>query len=65
VQMSTGTSIACAEASGVAALVLARQPKATPDALRKILTGTARPLAEDSSAAGAGLIDAAAAVRGK
>ena len=65
VQMSTGTSIACAEASGVAALVLARQPAATPDALRKILTGTARPLAEEPSAAGAGLIDAAAAVRSR
>ena len=64
-QMSTGTSIACAEASGVAALVLARQPAATPEALRKILTGTARPLAEEPSAAGAGLIDAAAAVRSR
>ena len=63
VQISTGTSIACAEASGVAALVLSRRPDATPDAVRKILTSTAQPMRDDASASGAGLIDAAAAVR--
>jgi subtilisin family serine protease len=63
VQMTSGTSIATAEASGVVALMLERQPKATPDDIRKMLSATAHALAVEPTAAGAGLIDAAAAVR--
>ena len=62
VQMTSGTSIATAEASGVVALLLERRPSATPDEIRQILRVTARRLAVDPGAAGAGLIDAAAAV---
>jgi hypothetical protein len=58
-QVSSGTSVAAAHASGVAALLLARNPKLKPDDLRKILTATATELdgKRRSVEYGAGLID--------
>src|SRR5262249_256662 len=41
-QMSTGTSVAAAHVSGIAALLLELNPRLTPAALRKILSATAR-----------------------
>lgn len=36
-QMTSGTSIAAAHVSGIAALIIARRPHIAPDALRKVL----------------------------
>ncbi|WP_210253034.1 S8 family serine peptidase, partial [Beijerinckia sp. L45] len=60
-QMTSGTSIATAEASGVAALLIEGNT-VSPDTIRKLLCDTARHLPDLASAAGAGLIDADAAV---
>jgi subtilisin family serine protease len=62
--LETGTSVAAALVSGVAALVLERRPDLTPQALRKVLVGTAKPISAASRADGfgAGLVDAARAV---
>ena len=62
-QLTTGTSVAAANASGVAALLLARDPKLTPDAMKKILTGSAHHLPDTRQDVGAGEIDALAALR--
>ncbi|MDR3462311.1 MAG: S8 family serine peptidase [Beijerinckiaceae bacterium] len=62
VQFTSGTSVAAAEVSGVVALLLQGNEKASPDAIRKILGETARALAADQTGVGAGLVDAAAAV---
>jgi len=48
--------------SGVAALILARNPKLTPDALRRILIGSAHKIAAGPREAGAGVVDAFKAV---
>ena len=61
-QMTSGTSVATAHASGVAALLLARNPKLTPDALRRILIGSAHKIAGTRREVGAGVIDALKAV---
>lgn len=64
----TGTSMATGVVSGVAALVLEQQPGLTPDQVKAVLTGTARPfgqstgIAANPAAIGAGSIDAYAAV---
>lgn len=60
----SGTSFAAAQVSGVAALLLERAPKLTPDAVRTILTETARDLGKPGrdDVFGAGLVDAAAAI---
>src|SRR5438445_6561377 len=64
----TGTSMATAVVSGVAALLLEQQPGLTPDQVKAILTGTARPFGQSSgsspnpAAIGSGLTDALAAV---
>jgi subtilisin family serine protease len=60
----SGTSFAAAQVSGVAALLLERQPKLTPDTVRAILTKTARDLGKPGrdDIFGAGLVDAAAAI---
>ena len=62
VQLTSGTSIATAEASGVAALLIERSGRAAPDFIRKRLCDTARHLPGEAAAAGAGVIDAYAAL---
>jgi subtilisin family serine protease len=64
-QLTTGTSVAAAHVSGVAALLVERKPNITPDEVRAILTHTAiaftnLPKGEQD---GAGLVDPAAALR--
>jgi hypothetical protein len=64
-QLTTGTSVAAAEVSGVAALLIERNPALTPAAVRKILIDTARrlgPKGRDPNF-GAGLVNAFDAVR--
>jgi subtilisin family serine protease len=56
-QLTTGTSVAAAHVSGVAALLLERNPSLTPDEVRKILTSTATKLKARPEDVGAGLID--------
>jgi serine protease AprX len=64
----TGTSMSTAVVSGVVALLLQRQPGLTPDQVKAILKGTARPFGQtsgatpNSAAIGGGLVDAYAAV---
>jgi subtilisin family serine protease len=58
-QLTTGTSVAAAHVSGVAALILERKPTITPDELRALLMKTAtafsaKPKGEED---GAGLVD--------
>ena len=58
-QLTTGTSVAAAEVSGIVALLLERNPKLTPADIRRILTASARRLgtgARDDNF-GAGLVD--------
>jgi len=63
-QVTTGTSVAAAHASGVAALLLARDPKLTPDQVRSLLIKSARAIPGNKRDVGAGVIDAlAAAIR--
>ena len=63
-QLTTGTSVAAALASGVAALVLARDPKLSPAAVRQIMVRSARHIAGKRDDIGAGELDALAAVEG-
>ena len=63
-QLTTGTSVAAALASGVAALVLARDPTLSPAAVRRIMMRSARRIAGKRDDIGAGEIDALAAVEG-
>ncbi len=56
----SGTSQAAAVVSGVVALMLEERRWLTPNKVKAILAGTARPLAGDRPAEGAGLVDAAA-----
>ncbi len=64
--LSTGTSVACAEVSGVAALALEEHPGLDGPGLRRLLQASAKRLARDPDAgAGAGLADAEAAVERK
>jgi len=59
----SGTSMAAAIVSGVAALYLERRPSATPREVKAQLTTTARPLSDvPASEQGAGVVDAFAAV---
>ena len=64
-QVTTGTSFAVAEVSGVVALMLERKPDLGPEGVRKVLTGTARDLGPKGVDAqyGSGLVDAYLAVR--
>ncbi len=63
-QLSTGTSVAAAEVSGVAALMLERNPRLTGKDVRAILMRTAKDLGAKGpdSEFGAGLVDAYQAV---
>jgi hypothetical protein len=60
----SGTSFAAAQVTGVAALLLQRAPQLSPDAVRSILTRSARDLGKPGrdDIFGAGLVDAAAAL---
>lgn len=51
-QISSGTSVAAAHVSGIAALILARQPTLDPAALRQILRDTARRMPDPQLGAG-------------
>ena len=62
-QIISGTSIAAAHVSGVAALLLAEDPKLTPNDVKRILTGSAHALHLPALEAGAGEIDALSALR--
>ena len=61
-QLTTGTSVATAHISGIVALLLERNPKLTPDDIRKILTASAKRLGPNNEF-GAGLVDPAKALR--
>ncbi len=58
--LTSGTSVAAAHVSGVAALILARHPTLDPDAVRRIILSSARDLgpAGPDDRYGAGLADA-------
>jgi subtilisin family serine protease len=59
-QLTTGTSVAAAEVSGIVALLLERNPKLTPADIRRILTVSAKRLApggQRDDNFGSGLID--------
>jgi serine protease AprX len=57
-----GTSGACPQVSGLAALILSANPALKPDQIADIIRSTAKPLAGPASCVGAGLIDCGAAV---
>jgi subtilisin family serine protease len=63
-QVTTGTSVAAAHVSGIAALLLQRDPALTPAQIRAILAATAKPLGTSNQhdEFGAGLVDAYRAV---
>jgi Subtilase family len=66
IQLTTGTSVATAHVSGVAALLIAQKPKLTPEEIRKILVTTATRLGKGTGADpqfGAGLVDPLKALR--
>jgi subtilisin family serine protease len=60
--LSSGTSIAAAHVSGVAALLLARDPRLKPDALLRTLIASAQRIPGKSRDVGAGVVDAYGAV---
>jgi subtilisin family serine protease len=64
-QLTTGTSVAAAEVSGIVALLLQRNPALTPDDVRTILTSTAKHpgTEEHNDTYGWGLIDLAKAIQ--
>ena len=62
-QITSGTSVAAAHVSGVAALLLARDPALKPDAVKRILTRSAQALHRPAREVGAGEIDALAALK--
>lgn len=59
----SGTSMATPICAGVTALILQRNPGLTPGAVKNILMSTCRTVSLDPNAQGAGLVDAAAAVK--
>src|SRR5262249_30975660 len=58
-QLTTGTSVAAAEVSGVIALMLERRPDADPDSIRRALQSTAKDLGRRArdAAFGGGMVD--------
>jgi len=61
-QVTSGTSIAAAHASGVAALLLASKPNLTPAQVRATLTRAATRIPGKRNEVGAGVIDALAVI---
>jgi len=61
-QITSGTSVAAAHASGVVALLLARKADLTPAAARRALIGSAHAIVGKRRDVGAGVIDALGAV---
>lgn len=62
-QITTGTSVAAAHVSGIAALLLQRDPSLKPADIRAILSATAKPFGTPGDAEfGAGVVDAFRAV---
>ena len=63
-QVTTGTSVAAAHVSGIAAMLLEEKPSLTPAEIRSIIMSTAKPLGSSGQQAdfGAGLADAYQAV---
>jgi subtilisin family serine protease len=59
-EFTTGTSVATAHVSGLAALLIARNPSLTPDAVQAVLMKTAKDLGPPGrdDEFGAGLVDA-------
>jgi subtilisin family serine protease len=64
-QITTGTSVAAAHVSAIAALLLERKPSLKPGDIRRILMTTAKPLGsmDQHSAPGTGLVNAYRAVK--
>jgi subtilisin family serine protease len=64
-QLTTGTSVASAEVSGLAALLIERNPTLTPEDVRKILTSSAHRLSakDRDDDFGSGLIDPSKAIQ--
>jgi subtilisin family serine protease len=62
-QVTSGTSVAAAHASGVAALLLAAKPKLTPAQVRSDLIRSAHRIPGKRNEVGAGVIDALAVVK--
>jgi subtilisin family serine protease len=60
-QVTTGTSVASAEVSGVVALLLERNPSLKPEDVRKILTSSASARSNDDF--GSGLVDPSKAIQ--
>ncbi len=59
-QLTSGTSVAAAHVSGIVALLLARNPGLSPDAVRKVLTETANKVGDGRKVEdfGSGVVDA-------
>jgi subtilisin family serine protease len=62
-QVTSGTSVAAAHATGVAALLLAAKPKLTPAQVRSDLMRTAHRIPGKRSEVGAGVVDALAVIK--
>jgi hypothetical protein len=62
-QVTSGTSVAAAHATGVAALLLAAKPKLTPAQVRSDLMRTAHRIPGKRNEVGAGVIDAFAVIK--
>jgi subtilisin family serine protease len=64
-QVTSGTSVAAAHASGVAALLVAVKPKLTPAQVRGNLIRSAHRIPGKRNEVGAGVIDALAVISSK
>ncbi len=62
-QVTSGTSVAAAHATGVAALLLAAKPKLTPAQVRSDLMRTAHRIPGKHNEVGAGVVDALAVIK--
>jgi serine protease AprX len=59
-----GTSGACPQVAGLAALLISRDPDLTPDDIREVVRSTARRLpGKPQNCVGAGIIDCAGAIQ--